>query len=101
MAIAKKQLQFKKGDYVVPLKDKSTNNNWTGWVLKQRGNSISISPIQDPNTKSTTCCWADSSYSRRSDWRYATPQEIAAYDNHNGPVRIDSVDQSITNYEIY
>ena len=97
------QKEFKKGEYIVPLMDHSTNNNWNHKVLKQRENSFHVRPEIDPNTKSTTASWFDSNYSKSRDWRYATPEEIEEYNMANVPCKAKEVSADTSNsyYEIY
>jgi hypothetical protein len=94
------QKEFKKGEYIVPLMDDSSNNNWNHKVLKQRENSIYVRPEVDPNTKSTTASWLCSDYSKSRHWRYATPEEIEAYNKYSSPFTTEESIKS-SYYEIY
>ena len=90
---------IQKGEYIVPLTDRSETNNWNGWVLQQRITDNYVRPKYCPNTGQSTSGWSDShEFSEGVDWRYATPQEIEAYDKNDGPVKVDN---TIITYEIY
>jgi hypothetical protein len=91
--------EIKKGEYVVPLTDKSSTNNWNNWVLKQRTSGDYVRPEICPNTGETTSGWSTSyALTEGVDWRYATQIEISSYDKNGGPVKVDQI---ITAYEIY
>jgi hypothetical protein len=91
---------FKKGDYLVPLSDTAIGNNWNNWVLKQRKQDHNIRPEIDPNTGESDNSWINSKFEEGVDWRYATPSERSAYNQHGGPFKVEHIIQS-SNYEIY
>lgn len=90
--------EIKAGSYVVVLYDKSTTNSWTHYCLKQRIDSFDIRPISSPKMPNS-----DENYRvEAKDWRYATPEEIAKYDEI-GVYMITEVDlvTEINNYQIF
>jgi hypothetical protein len=78
---------FKKGDYIVVLKDTSSNNNWENFVLKQTITRETITPILTPAGRNNTDCEYGYSDFKEKDnfWRYATSEEIAEYDRLGKP----------------
>jgi hypothetical protein len=97
------QKEFKKGEYIVPLMDSSQQNNWNGWVLKQRCDDHYVKPEIDPNTWELENSWTSSSFKEGIDWRYATSIEINEYNMGNVPCKAKEVSVDISNsyYEIY
>lgn len=92
---------FKKGEYFVPLADVSVNNNWNGWVLKQRESANCITPEVCPNTGSRSCSWDGNGSDEPNSWRHATNAEIEEYKKYKEPVKVTDCPNKITNYEIY
>ena len=91
--------EIKAGSYVVVLYDKSTINNWTNYCLKQRIDCVDIRPISSPKMPEAS----DENYRVEFEyWRYATPEEIAKY-NEIGVYMITEVDlvTEINNYQIF
>lgn len=81
---------FKKGDYIVVLKDSAINNNWENFVLKQIIDRDIITPIITPLGRNNEDC--ENSYSNFKEkdevWRYATPKEIEEYDRIGKPFNV-------------
>ena len=95
------QIIFNEGDYIVPLTDDADNNNWNGWVLKQRCDDKRVKPVIDPNTRERGNTWfADVNPEEGIDWRYATPSEIQEYDKFDWPCKVEDI-QSTQHYEIF
>jgi len=78
---------FKEGDYIVVLKDTSSDNNWENFVLKQIIDRNSITPILTPlgrNNKDYDHSYSD--FKEKDDvWRYATSEEIEEYERLGKP----------------
>lgn len=81
---------FKKGDYIVVLKDSAITNNWENFVLKQTITRDLITPIITPlgiSNEDCEHCYSD--FKEKDDvWRYATPEEIQEYDRIGRPFNI-------------
>jgi hypothetical protein len=99
-------MKIKKGEYVVVLHDDAYSNNWKNYCFKQRDDKEDfVFPEACPNhPKNNT----QESYNVREShrWRYATPEEIARYDQEgfflitSEPVEKKQV-AVVSNYEIY
>lgn len=81
---------FKKGDYIVVLKDSATHNNWENFVLKQIIDRDLITPIITPLGRNNEDCeFGYSDFKEKDDvWRYATPEEIQEYDRIGKPFNV-------------
>lgn len=82
---------FKKDDYIVLTEcDFKLDRQFSiGYVYKQRRESLSLESYLD-NLGSKINGYLTCSYDNkgRIKWRYATPEEILAYDEHNKPCSI-------------
>jgi hypothetical protein len=96
-----RKYRFKKGEYFVPLTDRSVTNNWNDWVLKQRESANCITPDFCPNTGSISCSWDGYGSDDPNAWRPATNAEIEEYKKYKRPVKVTDCSDKITNYEIY
>jgi len=78
---------FKKGDYIVVLKDMAVHNCWQNFILKQYVNNGSILPELIPNVRNNyNCGFSYSNFKEKDDaWRYATPEEIEEYERLGEP----------------
>lgn len=78
---------FKKGDYIVVLKDMAVHNCWQNFILKQYVNNGSILPELIPNVRNNyNCEFSYSNFKEKDDtWRYATPEEIEEYERLGKP----------------
>ena len=78
---------FKKGDYIVVLRDTSPNNNWKNFVLKQTITREIITLILTPaGQNNTNCVLCYSDFKEKDDvWRYATEEEIEEYERLGKP----------------
>lgn len=90
--------EIKAGSYVVVLYDRSTSNSWKHYCLKQRIDATDIRPVSSPKMQSSD----ESYFVKDQDWRYATPEEIAKYDEI-GIYMVTEVDlvTEINNYQIF
>lgn len=81
---------FKEGEYIVVLKDTSSNNNWKNFVLKQIKNDDEIIPEVNPYGRNNSDCAESYSNFREKDnfWRYATPEEIEEYERLGKPLDV-------------
>jgi len=86
---------FKKGDYIVVLRDTSPNNNWKNFVLKQTITREIITPILTPaGQNNTNCVLCYSDFKEKDDvWRYATSEEIAEYDRLGKPFDVTTIEK--------
>jgi hypothetical protein len=92
--------QFKKGDYIVTLKN-NLRSNFIGtscakenYCFKQRINSYYISPVLDlagSRENGNSNLQFDKSDDMLKDWRYATPEEIAEYDRLGKPYDVTTL----------
>jgi len=97
---------FKKDDYIVTLKLKDEFDGYncarTNYCFKQRIDNYGIYPVIDmsgTNTNGHEVMSFDKSKFLK-DWRYATPQEIAKYDELGKPFDVTKQNYE-PNYEIY
>jgi len=97
-----KSTEFKIGSYIVLLKTCGNGNiyYYDNHVYKQNETLPYLSTENDSyNSKTNSWQWMNASRSTGCDWRYATPMEIAAYDQRKGPVDVTSINEHY--YEIY
>ncbi len=95
---------FKKGDYIVTLDvgtfhtDCARNN----YCFKQREDNVSIHPEVDlkGSIRNGNYSLAFDKSNNLKDWRYATPQEIAKYNELDFPFDVTTVNYD-PSYEIY
>lgn len=85
--------QFKKGDYIVPLKDVSISNCWNNFVMKQETDSNIFKPetLINGSINNTNQAWYSSNFSNKSHWRYATKEEIIEYDRIGKPYDVTTL----------
>ena len=89
---------FKKDEYIVITSGGDADfKNYN--IFKQRIDAGHLSVYL--STKRVENGWMRYKKENPSNWRYATPEEIAAYDKHNAPCHIDEAIPVIPNYEIY
>jgi hypothetical protein len=100
---------FKENDYIVTLDiDHSgffdTYCAKENYCFKQAKDDTSISPKIDlvGSVTNQNCTLTFDKKERLTDWRYATPQEIAEYDRLGRPFDVTTITPiEVTNYEIY
>jgi hypothetical protein len=89
--------EFEEGDYIVVIKAPSSSFK-TNMVFKQRENHRWIRTYRDSNGHTNGN--SDLTFDRNTDWRYATPEEIATYDKADKPIDVTKINKIVTIYEI-
>jgi len=81
---------FQEGDYIVVLKDDAANNNWQGYIFKQKYESSEVWPhiLMDGKENHSYCY---SHFSLQNFWRYATPEEIVEYNKLGKPYLVKNL----------
>ena len=81
---------FEKGQYIVVLKDDAYNNNWQGYVFKQKYQCAEIRPeiLMDGKINNS---YSYSDFTSTNFWRYATPEEIAEYERLGKPFDVTTI----------
>lgn len=95
---------FKEGDYIVTLivDNKSTSCARTNWIFQQRTDNNAIYPcidLEGGTSNGNTGLTYDKQETLK-DWRYATQQEIAYYEEIGKPYDVTSINFE-PSYEIY
>ena len=79
--------KFKKGDYIVVIRDDDEAiNNWTNYCLLVCQNDIHLHTNLDPTGKYGV--WNNQTFSNKTFWRYATKEEIEEYDRLEKPFKV-------------
>jgi hypothetical protein len=74
---------FKTTDYIVPLKDEDSSNNWNNYCLMARCDGNHLAVHMDLTGGQGT--WWSRSFKDKDCWRYATKAEIAEYNRLGKP----------------
>lgn len=90
--VMEKQTEFKKGDYIVVLKDNSLSNNWQNFIFKQLKYYHNICPeILINGNENIDGQYTYAHFDMKDFWRYATSEEIAKYDRIGKPYDVTTL----------
>lgn len=84
------RIEFFKDEYIVVLKSTANASFPENYVFKQRQQYSYLRPYKDA-VGSDTNGLLNCTYGTKDDWRYATAEEIAAYNAYSGPVNVTKI----------